>query len=601
MTLTLGANAVGSFTLVATNSSGSSTSTPSVNNTLTIVSSDPNADSDGDGLTNLYESAIGSNPTNPSTTNDGIPDGWAVFYGLSPLNAAAASQSAPDGLSYLQAFQRGLNPLVPNLVPPSVANVFPPNGATNYPTNGVIVVRFTEPLLAGVDLPTAQKAINAALPSQSNFSSANAVAAAQVLQAYLQRTCCGTTAVPGAVQILQNGRSLAGSTTLSNDRLSLTFATIQPLSASTTYTISVQGVRDAAGNVMTQPFQSSFRTGLAANKTTPGAVFTNPPNGATGVEINTPIQLQFSAPVNPSTLTSQIFQVVDGTTNSALSGTLQTDPYGFTASFVPAQPYGVGRLILVTVSGVKDVANNSFPLTSFSFTTGFNADNQGFHLVGTSPSNGLTAVPLNALVVLEFDEPVDGISALIGLEVQLAGVPIPGAIALSDGNKRITFTPAAPLTANSTYLVVTTTRLTDFSGNQLLNPDSSIFTTGNAVDTVAPQVVSLSAPNGSSGIPTNAKIQAQFSKQIDPLTNRSPGKESWQSAPFYVRRNGGWHRLSARCRRNPIAETACGYVLIPASQPCASALLETQIDGFRRWNLDELRLVKRAENNRKPK
>ena len=29
------------------------------------------------------------------------------------------------------------------------------------------------------------------------------------------------------------------------------------------------------------------------------------------------------------------------------------------------------------------------------------------------------------------------------------------------------------------------------------------------------------------------------------------------------------------------------------------ALLETQIDGFRRWNLDELRLVKRKSNQRR--
>jgi hypothetical protein len=29
------------------------------------------------------------------------------------------------------------------------------------------------------------------------------------------------------------------------------------------------------------------------------------------------------------------------------------------------------------------------------------------------------------------------------------------------------------------------------------------------------------------------------------------------------------------------------------------ALLETQIDGFRRWNLDELRLVKRQRNKAK--
>src|SRR5882762_8160053 len=170
MTLTLASNAAGSFALVATNGTGSSPATPSASNTLTVISSDPNADADGDGLTNIYEAAIGTNYANFSTTGDGLPDGWAVFYGLNPLNAAAAGQTAPNTLTYLQSFQRGLNPLIPNLVAPSVANVFPANGTTNYPTNGVIVVRFTEPLLAGVDLPAAQKAINAGLPAQSSFS-----------------------------------------------------------------------------------------------------------------------------------------------------------------------------------------------------------------------------------------------------------------------------------------------------------------------------------------------------------------------------------------------------------------------------------------------
>jgi hypothetical protein len=226
--------------------------------------------------------------------------------------------------------------------------------------------------------------------------------------------------------------------------------------------------------------------------------------------------LQLSSPVNPSTVTPQTFSVVDSTTNAVLSGSLQTDPFGFTASFVPAQPYGVGRLIQVTVSGVKDVFGNSFPLTSFSFTTGFNADNQGFHLVGTSPTNGLNAVPLNALVVLEFDEPIDAISALVGLQVQLAGAPIAGAVALSDGNKRITFTPAAPLAANSTYLVVTTPRLTDFSGNQLLNPDSSTFVTGNAADNSAGPTATLVSPT--TPAPTNSIIQLRFNKRLNPLT-----------------------------------------------------------------------------------
>lgn len=519
MTLTLASNAVGSFTVVATNGTGSSPANPSAGNTLTILSSDPNADSDGDGLTNIYETAIGSNPANSSTTGDGLPDGWALYFGLSPLSAAAAGQTSANGLTYLQSFQRALNPLIPNLVPPSVANVFPANGATNYPTNGVIVVRFTEPLLAGVSLTAAQNAINTGLPAQSTFTAANASAAAQVLQAYLQRTCCGTTAIPGAVQVLQNGHPVAGSVSLSDDRLSITFAPPQPLSASTTFTVSVQGVRDAAGNLMTQPFQSTFTTGLTATEPTVGSVLTNPPNNATGVDTNAPFRMRFSAPVNPSTLTSQTFFLTDTFTHLTVPGTLQVDAFGFTASFVPAQPYGVGRRFTATLtSGIQNVNGNSFPASSFQFTTGFGPDSQGPTLIGTSPSDGMTSVPLNALVVLEFNDPMDAINALSGLQVQLAGVPVPGAIALSNGNTRITFTPAAALAANSMYTVVTTWQLTDFAENQLSNPDSTTFTTGTASDSTLPTVVSVSPAGGSSGVPTNAIVQLRLNKQIDPLT-----------------------------------------------------------------------------------
>ena len=77
MTLTLAGNAVGSFTAVATNANGSTPAVPSASNTLTIVSADPLGDSDGDGLTNVYEAAIATNYAAASTTGDCLPDGWA--------------------------------------------------------------------------------------------------------------------------------------------------------------------------------------------------------------------------------------------------------------------------------------------------------------------------------------------------------------------------------------------------------------------------------------------------------------------------------------------------------------------------------------------
>jgi hypothetical protein len=79
MTLTLASNAIGSFTVIGTNAGGSSSAVPSTGDTLTILPTDPNADFDGDGLTNIYEAAIGSNFANSSTTGDGLPDGWALF------------------------------------------------------------------------------------------------------------------------------------------------------------------------------------------------------------------------------------------------------------------------------------------------------------------------------------------------------------------------------------------------------------------------------------------------------------------------------------------------------------------------------------------
>src|SRR5208337_4007856 len=130
-------------------------------------------------------------------------------------------------------------------------------------------------------------------------------------------------------------------------------------------------------------------------------------------------------------------------------------------------------------------------------------------------------VPLNSLIVAEFDTPLDVVSATNGFQVQLNGAAISGGIALSDGNKRITFTPLGGLAANSSYAVVIMPQVADIAGNLVTNPGSYTFSTGDAPDTSHPQVTSVSPANNAGGVPVNAVVQVQFSKRIDPYTVNS--------------------------------------------------------------------------------
>jgi large repetitive protein len=519
MSLALSPSASGSFTVLATNTAGSSSQLASPNNTLTVLSNNPSADADGDGLTNIYEGAISSDPLNPSSANDGIPDGWALFFGLNPSNPNGAGQTAPDGLTYLQAFQQGLNPLIPTLAPPDVARVFPADASTNYPTNGVVVVRFNEPLQSPVTLASAQAAITAGLPPGSNFSSSNAAAAAQVLQAFLLRTCCGgTAAVPGTVQLLQNGRPIAGTVILSNDGLSLVFAPTKPLSSSTTYTVVVTGVKGASGIVMTNTFQSSFTTGLTTNLTTGNAVLTSPANGATNVPTNAAFMVEFTKQIDPSSLTSQTFFIFDSQTSQRVPGILQVDPSGFTAAFVPQSQYPVGRTMFVELNGVLDLTENRFPFSFFSFTTGFAPATQGPALIALSPASGTGGIPVNSLVVAQFSQPVSVINAINGFQVLQGSTPVLGAIALSNGNTQLTFTPVSPLSPNTPYTISVTSQITDVAENPLTNPGAFTFVTGAAADNTTPSVTTVGPANGAGGVPTNGVIQLQFSKRVNPLT-----------------------------------------------------------------------------------
>ena len=127
-------------------------------------------------------------------------------------------------------------------------------------------------------------------------------------------------------------------------------------------------------------------------------------------------------------------------------------------------------------------------------------------------------MPVNARIVLDFDEPLSIISVHRGLQVEADGVPLAGSIALSDGNRRVTFTSDGALAVDTEHTVTVTSDVTDLAGNPLANPGSFDFTTGTAGDLTAPRVSATDPADGTRGVATDTRITVFFDQPIDPLT-----------------------------------------------------------------------------------
>ncbi|MFZ1156261.1 MAG: Ig-like domain-containing protein, partial [Candidatus Sulfotelmatobacter sp.] len=357
---------------------------------------------------------------------------------------------------------------------PAVTQIRPANGATGVPENGRVIVRFAQPVQ-----PTA--------------------------------------VVSGTISLSQGVNSIVGTLSRSNDGLSVTFTPALNLPANAAITVTVTDVTE---NQTSPEFQSTFTTGSSTDAVYPTIVQTSPQNDMTGVPISAPIVVQFSKPMDPATLTPQAFTVTDSV-SGAVSGMIQVDPTGTTASFVPQGFLSVGRTFAVALSSsIEDSSGNNLEGggTNFGFTTAFTPDSTAPQMLGMSPLNGASAVPLNAVIVLEFSKPLNVISVSNGLQVESGGQPVPGGIALSNSNQQVTFTPQGGLAANTTYTVVTTSQITDVGGLALANPGTFSLTTGTVTDPTTPSVSSVSPSNDETEVPINGVVQLQFSKPVDPWT-----------------------------------------------------------------------------------
>ena len=121
---------------------------------------------------------------------------------------------------------------------------------------------------------------------------------------------------------------------------------------------------DVAHNALASAFSWQFTTGVAPDTTAPPLISINPADGAVGVCMNKTVNVTFSEPMDPLTVTTSTF-ILDVTAGASVPGTVTYDAQRNLATFDPIADLSGNPATSFTVTvkggagGVKDVAGNA--------------------------------------------------------------------------------------------------------------------------------------------------------------------------------------------------------------------------------------------------
>src|SRR5947209_12344678 len=307
-----------------------------------------------------------------------------------------------------------------------------------------------------------------------------------------------------------------------NSNQEVVLTPVNPLASNSTYTITVAGIQDVAGNAMTGPVTTSFTTGTEADLIRPGVTLVDPVNGAAGVETNALIRLQFSERIDPVSVNNGTIQVWPNSTGVPISGTATASADRLSASFLASPLFpSTAFTVRVNTSGITDLAGNGINFFQSGFTTGTASDTDvPTGIIFVSPQDGAAGVPVNARISVQFSEPMSSVSMLSNPVTVIAagGATVAGSIGISSDHTAMTLFPSSPLAPSTSYKVHVS-GVQDVSGS-VAPPFTSSFTTAasTAADLIRPSVISVSPANGAGGVAANSTVVWTFSEPVDPTT-----------------------------------------------------------------------------------
>ena len=254
----------------------------------------------------------------------------------------------------------------------------------------------------------------------------------------------------------------------------------------------------------------------------PAVIAVSPANAATGVVLNTAVTAGFSSVMAPATINTMTFTLT-GPGGAAVAGAVTYS--GTTATLTPTNSLAANTVYVATVTtGAQDPSGAGLAANfAWSFTTGTIPT-----VTSTNPLNGAINVPINQKITATFSEAMNAttVTAAGTFAVSAAGAggaAVPGTVTYVAGTNTTTFTPTANLAPSTQYTATISTSAQNAAGDPLLSNFVWNFTAGKTANTTPPTVTVTLPVSGATGVPTNQKITATFSKVMDPATITAAG------------------------------------------------------------------------------
>jgi len=295
------------------------------------------------------------------------------------------------------------------------------------------------------------------------------------------------------------------------------FAPSGLLEADTWYKARINtDAEDISGNNLEIDCEWTFTTGTVPDNTPPSVSSVNPVNGAVNASRSADIEIVFSESMDTSTMKAANIMIRDPG-NNTISGELTYNTGNKKAVFNPASDLVYNTLYTVTVTtDVKDLAGNNMA-SQFDSSFRTEPDTTPPTVTSTLPADGATNVALGTKITAVFSESMDP-ATVNDTTFLIDGGTVAGTVTYSEADKKATFTPSSPLSADQYHSASITTGAKDLAGNGLAAVCLWSFTT---TDNVAPSVSSTSPANNGTGQSVKAGITVTFNDDMNPATINS--------------------------------------------------------------------------------